>query len=330
MKTYFTLIIILFFYLKINAQAPVLDTSSCIFTPGWLLPYIDTSYVICDTNFAAVIEPSPNNIFYKGKTFKFGNADIRDTSCAIFSDTTSAYPDNNISAFHFLLPPNGQWPSLFSYYVKFWHKYETDTLLDGCWLEFSTDSGSNWYPADSFFNYFLSNIYSYCNLYRKNGNGWSADFDTLQNGRLAWSGSSSGWQYSALHLNFGVPFKPGRNNPINAIRFVFQSDSISSNKPGWIISDFSGGFVDFVGSTNEFNAYNQLPVYPNPSTSGVFNISYPSAYVKGSLQVYNFFGQKILDQTLNKQIDLSAFTNGIYYYKTYFDGKAYSGVLSKN
>jgi hypothetical protein len=121
-----------------------------------------------------------------------------------------------------------------------------------------------------------------------------------------------------------------RNYQINAIRFVFQSDVINNNRAVWIISDFSKGRVSFLGSTNDLISYNQLPVYPNPSTSGVFNISYPSAYVKGSVQVYNFFGQKILDQTLNKQIDLSAFTNGIYYYKTYFDGKAYSGVLSKN
>lgn len=325
MKTKIILILLTCFCLKINAQFTILDSASCLFQPGWLLPYIDTNYAICDTNFAAEIEPTPSNIFFKGKTLKFGNADIRDTSCAIFTDTANAYPVNNISAFHFLLPDFAQNP--YNYYLKFWHKYETDSLLDGCWLEFSCDSGNNWYVADSFIN---TNINSYCNLYGVDGYGWSNDFDTLQNGKLAWSGNSGGWHYTALLLHLMIPIKPKRNCLINAMRFVFQSDSINNNKTGWIISDFSGGWASVVGNANEVRFANRLPIYPNPSTTGVFHISYPSTYVKGSIQVYNYFGQKILDQALNTQIDLSTFNNGIYYYKTYFDGKAYSGVLNKN
>nr|MBP6314759.1 T9SS type A sorting domain-containing protein [Chitinophagaceae bacterium] len=328
MKTKFLLILLMCFGMKSKAQITVLDTSSCIFQPGWLLPYIDSNYSICDTNFDVIIEPMPNNIFHKGKTIKFGNTDIRDTSCALFTDTAIAYPINNYSAFHFLLPPNPQ--GLFSYYLKFWHKYETDSLLDGCWLEFSSDSGNNWYPADSFLTYNFPNIYSFCNLYKSDGNFWSNDFDTLQNGRLAWSGSSNGWHYSALHFTFAMPINKKRNYQINAIRFVFQSDSISNNRAGWIISDFSKGWVSFLGSTNDFKSHNQLPVFPNPSSSGVFQISYPSAYVRGNLQVYNYFGKKIIEQALSTTIDLSAYSNGIYYYKAYFDGKAYSGVLNKN
>jgi hypothetical protein len=127
-----------------------------------------------------------------------------------------------------------------------------------------------------------------------------------------------------------IPIKPIRNGLINSIRFVFQSDSINSNKPGWIISDFSGGWADFLGATEDLNNHNHLPVFPNPCSSGIFQISYPSAYVRGNLQVYNYFGKKIIEQALSTTIDLSAYSNGIYYYKAYFDGKAYSGVLNKN
>ncbi len=334
-KPIIVLLLVLIVCRSVNGQAPPPDTANCWYHPISYVPFIGTIYGICDTspppNFNVVIEPTPGNIWHKGKTNKFGNADIRDTSCAIFTDTANEYPVNNYAAFHFLLPATPQ--GFFSYYIKFWHKYETDSLLDGCWLEFSTDSGTNWYPADSFFSYNnLSNIYSYCNLYSVDGKYGDGNFDSLQNGRLAWSGSSNGWQYTALHLNFSMPFKPTRATSINAVRFVFQSDSINNSKPGWIINNFATGWVDIFiwGATNDFNARNQLPIYPNPSSSGVFNISYPATYVKGTIEVYNFIGQKIFEQSLSTRLDLSRFNNGIYFYRSYFDGKVYSGVLSKN
>jgi hypothetical protein len=72
-----------------------------------------------------------------------------------------------------------------------------------------------------------------------------------------------------------------------------------------------------------------LPIYPNPSTNGVFNISFPSNSVNGSLQIFNIYGQKIKEEALSKQVDLSNQTNGLYYYKAFFDQKVYSGVLNK-
>jgi len=318
-----------------NAQS-IVDTQTCI-----LMAHIDTLYTLCDTNynpnFDIQIEPLANNIWQKGKTVKFGTTHARDTSCAIFTDSVNSYPVNNYSAFHFLFPKNyGQWGSTqqWNYYLKFWHKFDTDSLLDGCWLEFSDDSGMTWHKVDSlnmgFPNNYFQNGWNACNLYTNNITSVTpALVDTLLDGTKAWSGNSNGWRYTSLWINMAFPIKPSRGNGINAIRFVFKSDSINNNKQGWIIDDFAIGWTEIWGAVNDVSLFNQLPIYPNPSTNGVFNISFPSNSVNGSLQIFNIYGQKIKEEALSKQVDLSNQTNGLYYYKAFFDHKVYSGVLNK-
>ncbi|MBP6623682.1 MAG: T9SS type A sorting domain-containing protein [Chitinophagaceae bacterium] len=318
------------------SQIPPVDTASCIH-----FAHIDSLYTLCNTNpqpnFTLNIEPTANQIWQVGNTTKFGTAHARDTSCAIFTDTTNTYPTANYSAFNFLLPttPGQGWGwnnNHINYYLKFWHKFETDSLFDGCWIEVSLDSGSSWYALDSiqgsgFGNNFWNGSTA-CNLY--NAHSPSFLFDTLYNGRHAWSGSSHGWIYTALHLNRSFPLKPERGSFINAVRFVFESDSVQTNKPGWIIDDFAMGYVESSGGLNESVQANQLPVYPNPSISGKFSISYPSKSVEGSIEIFNLEGKKIMSKSLQADIDLSKFPNGLYYYRALFDKQTYSGVLNKN
>lgn len=333
MKTKFYFFIALIFSSNLQSNAQYVDTTSCIYSPGFLIPYIDSSFQVCDTgssNFQIHIEPTLDNIWKKNKTFKFGNMDIRDTTCALFTDSNISYPINNTSAFYFHLP-QVSWmsSSFFGYYVKFWHKFETDTLMDGCWLEFSTDSGVTWNPIDSFQNYSISNVYEYCNLYGHDGYLNLGSLDTLLNGRKAWSGSSNGWQYTAMHLNFMFPIKLVRNNPINAMRFVFKSDSIQGGKAGWIISDFSFGHSSFVGATENRSKENALTFYPNPSRTGIFNLKLEDVNLKGLIQVYNLQGQMILETDLHSEIDLSKYNDGVYLYVAIIDGIRLRGLLNK-
>lgn len=315
----------------INAQYYI-DSSSCIFSPGGFIPVVDSTFYACDTtpsSFTLVIEPSINNIWTKGKTYKFGTTSSKDTICSIFTDSMVNYAANAHSGFYFVLPDYG-WS--YSKYFKFWHKFDTDTLMDGCWLEFSNDSGATWYPIDSFANYQLSNVYSYCNLYGEDGIVFQSLqlLDTLFNGRKAWSGSSNGWISTALHLNFMMPITSMiSSNPINAIRFVFSSDSVGNNKSGWIINDFSIGHVNFVGGVDDRNAYSSLNFYPNPSSTGEFNIDMKSELHKGTIQIYNSTGSLVLETELKPKLSLSALGNGFYYYTYYTKGKLYRGRLLK-
>jgi hypothetical protein len=318
-------------------KAQYFDSTSCFNQPNFGA-YIDSSYTLCDTNFNPNfninIESTANNIWQKGKTTKFGTSNTRDTSCAIFTDSLNPYSINNYSAFNFMLPNNGN-QYYYNFYLKFWHKFDTDSLLDGCWLEFSNDSGMTWHKVDSlnfgFPNNHFQNRWNACNLYTNNlSTNSNQPFDTLLNGTKAWSGNSNGWRYTSLWINMAFPIKPGRSGGLNAIRFVFKSDSINNNKQGWIIDDFEKGYAYGPGAVNDISLFNQLPIYPNPSSNGVFNISFPSSFVKGTMQVFNINGQKIKDEILRKEIDLKNQPNGLYYYKAFFDHKVYSGILNKN
>lgn len=283
---------------------------------------IDSAYTFCDTSTMVLFIDSA--LWQRGHTLKFGTLSTRDSSCAMITDTTNTYPGNAYASFHVLLPHNSWWSSGYgNYYFKFWHRFETDSLFDGCWIELSNDSGQSWMPIDSFGSLAWMN----CHLYQSHSSG--SNHDTLINGRKAWSGSSHGWIYTALHLNPFFPIKPGRSGEINAIRFVFASDSIDNQKAGWMIDELDWGYVYMTG-LDETKPYPSLPIYPNPSSNGHYHISYPQHCVKGSVQVFNLQGQEILHQTLQPELQLNENqAPGLYYYRIQFDGQTFTGFLEK-
>jgi hypothetical protein len=331
MKSLLLLFLSFFFF---TSHAQTIDTSWC--GPSDTHAYIDSTFLFCDSNTVINfhVENTPNNLWQFGKTTKFGTSEYRDSLCGIVTDTLNAYSTNNQSAFNLIFPERnpGNGFYYYNYYIKFWHKFDTDSLLDGCWLEFSDDTGATYHRIDSItgWNNYFANGFNACNLYTNNINSTNQAFDTLLNGQKAWSGNSNGWRHTSIWFNMALPIKPARMNLINAIRFVFQSDSIQTNKAGWIIDELNIGYAIGPGAIESVTQYNQLPIYPNPSSSGLFSISFPSNYIKGDIDVYDIHGRKILHQALTKSIDLSNQIQGIYYYKIQLDGNLYSGVLEKN
>ncbi len=70
-------------------------------------------------------------------------------------------------------------------------------------------------------------------------------------------------------------------------------------------------------STEDFQLLNSVSLYPNPSKD-FFTISLPEGLTaKGSIEIYNNVGQKILNRSINNNTDLqvnsSHFSNGIYF-----------------
>lgn len=217
---------------------------------------------------------------------------------------------------------------MYNQYFKFWHRFDTDSLLDGCWIECSDDSGANWYPLNTpgIGTLALDNNFNACNLYTNQLS--QSNFDTLADGRYAWSGNSQGWRYTAMELNMVMPLKTWRNSTINALRFVFQSDSIQTNKSGWVIDDIEIGYVINCGGLNAAATLNALPIYPNPSSNGLFQVSFPNHYIETTIAIYNLQGQLVMNIPLTKTLNLSRCAAGLYYYKTTIDTHLYSGTLS--
>lgn len=328
MKQIFVLLLLIS-CLSVSAQPGYADTTTCI-----NLARITEEKNFCDTaapsGFQLILDTSSGNLWQEGRTQKFGNLTTRDTACAMITDSLNPYPVSNYSAFAIHLPQNIglNWGN-YNYYFRFWHRFETDSLKDGCWLEFSSDTGHTWFRTDTIswgwpLNSF-SNGWTACNLY--NNDLTSTSMDTLLDGRMAWSGSSGGWRYTALWLNMVMPVKPGRNGAINAVRFVFKSDTLPESKSGWMIQELKFGYVN-VSGIDELQSANQLPVYPNPSLNGKFYFDVPQQ-LPTTINVYTALGTKVYQNTGQQTVDLSEQPSGLYFYRAWVDGKPYRGTLIK-
>jgi hypothetical protein len=329
MKTFYTCFISISMIctsIIMQAQIGTLDTNTCI-----SLAKIFYQKQFCDTTaptgFQLLPDTSSNNIWQIGRTIKFGVSSTRDSTCSMITDTLNPYPINNLSMFTVVLPHNAVWGWNYNYYFKFWHRFDTDSLLDGCWLEFSVDTGHTWARADSMqfgMAMSLQNNFNACQLY--NNNLSSPNMDTLYDGHLGWSGQSGSWRYTALWLNLIFPIKPARFDLINAVRFVFKSDSIQTNRAGWTIQDLAFGTVE-VSSLNEVH-FKSLPIFPNPSSEGIFYIDGPSG-IPIHCKIYDIYGRLVSKQVIDRSIDLRTFQDGLYYYQIEIDGQRYSGTLLK-
>jgi hypothetical protein len=81
-----------------------------------------------------------------------------------------------------------------------------------------------------------------------------------------------------------------------------------------------------VHEVNDNKSFNAIALYPNPSKSGIFELSLLNEYRKVQIQINNMSGQLI--KTINHQninrkiyIDLSQFPTGIYIISIIGDGK---------
>lgn len=80
-------------------------------------------------------------------------------------------------------------------------------------------------------------------------------------------------------------------------------------------------------SISDVKSENSISVYPNPS-NGIFQLSIDNTQLeKGALEIYNLFGERVYSASNIKQqmqIDLSAFSKGIYFVKINSGDKIYS------
>ena len=219
---------------------------------------------------------------------------------AILTDSINPYAASNHSWFEIRFPMN-----YFGIIVGFKHKFQTDTLVDGGYIEVSYNDGVTWANVihDTLMQHFEFNTE---NMY--------ADSDTLAGGNFGFSGSTGNWIYTRIQWTWALRWPDSLT-----LRFHFISDSTQTNKAGWMIDDIRFSSADYGGAVDELKYNSVLNVYPNPfSQNAVITLRNEDSR-QHELRIFDRFGRavKYLENLHGNEIILARedLPAGIYFFK---------------
>lgn len=241
-----------------------------------------SSFIVIDTS-------NPSNIWQIGKPQKpILNAALTGTN-VIITDTVNNYPVNNHSYFDFIFPITNNGIPIFSMNmcISFKHKINTDTMMDGGYIEIKYHKDSAWnniaYDTLHYSNMNFPMFFNCENLYGIN--------DTLFNGTPGFSGTTN-WVRTQMQWIWMVPVKSEYYPDTLQLRFHFISDGIEMNKEGWMIDSLEITEYDPGSSIEENPSENPISVSPNPVLESAvveIKINNNETY---TAELYNIFGQK--------------------------------------
>ncbi len=256
-----------------------------------------------------LLPDSTNQLWQVGKSSKFDG--VLSAKPALYTDTLNSYPPNVDEGVVMVLFEDTWFGPYHWYDIYFKHRFETDSLADGAYIEISLDSGSTWVNAIDYMDSVAWPMWG----------PYSIDFysnEYLVNGqRSAFTGSGVNYRQNHIHLGLitaivaqpeivGFPVAP-------YLRFSFVSDSIDNQKPGWQIDEVEIWGVITHGVEKHIQP---ITISPNPST-GIFEIRSLN-HVDRSFNVYRSTGSWLFKGRMkgtSTQIDLIAYPTGTYYVK---------------
>lgn len=325
MRHFFLLLTTLLFLNKVNGQDWV---------PCHTLPYIiqefcyqqaevDTFDIAMADSSVIAIDTVGCSVWQKGNSYKMVFDSISDF-VGMVTDTVSPYGMGLDCGF---TVSSEFWTSYHfaTSFLLFEHKYDTDSLLDGGFVEFSCDSGATWNTLGM--KHFVDDgIYV---LYHNYVGLWNPDlqypFDEEQEVPMlydsipAFTGSSEDWIWSAVQFTF-LPVKARSEESYVCdwdgdynvqFRFKFQSDSVETGRAGWMIRNVIVGYSD-IGSDISDVFDSVLRLYPNPSNTSV-SIELPSNPTDlEQVMLHDLSGREVLRQHGVSTVDVSALPSGIY------------------
>jgi hypothetical protein len=196
------------------------------------------------------IENTANNIWQVGKPQKVIFDSAATLPNAMVTDTISNYPANNSSSFTFDTEPY-MTHGILAFQWK--QKLDMEKHHAGGIIEFSLDYGATW--ENAFNNPYVYNFFGY----------EAENMDTLATGEYAFSGTDSTWK--DIWLCYNMMWLGGVTDSVK-IRFTFKSDSLVSNKEGWMIDNLNTHFT-FVHPVKEVTVTDDFNVYPNPAINRI-------------------------------------------------------------
>ncbi|MCK4662737.1 MAG: T9SS type A sorting domain-containing protein [Bacteroidales bacterium] len=281
------------------------DNNPYPYCPAWLTDTINP-WIIDTTNH--------ENIWQIGKQQKVFFDSAYSVPNAIVTDTINPYPINNHSSFQFnIIKPDWAWWMCWSSISLFFHhKYDTDSLYDGGYIDISYDGGTTWTNV-IFDENNNCDFIPYGVFYSEN--------DTILGGIPAFTGNSNDW--TETQLIWYWPKEYGMLTDSAIIRFNFVSDSIYTSKEGWMIDEIYFLLEDYCNIGIEENSIqiNFVKISPNPVTDISIMEFKNEQFENFTLAIYNITGTKIkvIQNIKENKVELNRneFKKGIYLYRLY-------------
>lgn len=251
---------------------------------------------ICDF---ITLDSSAQNIWQIGKPNKqFFSSSLSELN-SLITDTINVYPDTNHSSFLVALP--GLYGNIL---IEFKHRINSDTLIDGGYIESSYDGGQTWANIIYDYNVTMPEAFNFENLYTES--------DTLRGGIPGFSGTSNDWIETKIQWIFYFPVRSEVPDTF-LLRFNFISDSIQTGKDGWMIDDFKISYVSMCCGLNELPS-SSIQIFPNPS-KGVIHLQAKDNLSVQNISVLDLFGKEVYSTPMKQsnEIRVDFLAPGIYF-----------------
>jgi hypothetical protein len=213
-------------------------------------------------------DSSGGNIWQIGEPRKYFFQPAYTPPNAIVTDTLNPYPVNNFSTFTLIVGYFNDFWYPWEVFVDFRHKFDTDTLKDGGFIQISYDNGASWINI-------IHDTMNYEWFVTPAQNTWLGGFgntnlydtsDVLTGGNFGYSGNSWGWVHTSIAW-YNIPVDGMFLFPDTLrIRFCFISDSIPEIRAGWMIDQIRLFGID-LGSGIPVAEKPRIAVIPNPVQS---------------------------------------------------------------
>lgn len=237
-----------------------------------------------------------NNIWQIGHPQKTQFNNGYTSTNAIVTDLLNPYPINDTSSFIVVHISEAEFE-----YVKGidgYFKINSDTLNDFGKIELSVDLGQSWID--------LLTDTAYASL-----------IDINEPYELSFSGNVNNWQHFSITINLLLSSFNIHQGDTILYRFSFISDSVETNKEGWILDRVTTNDWSESISENSLTSFTST-LYPNPSTnSATIEFENPTNS-NFSLQVFDIMGRAVIEQnikTTRTQLNTQHLPPGIYQYR---------------